>query len=68
MSTKDDWLIQQNEIHYHHYQKDYTNNELDIMGSIWEKYHDESGDINWDDHTMYNSAWYEFMTRIMGVE
>lgn len=62
-----DWVFEQNEFHYHHYHRDFDNEEIDIMVDIWNNYHDEYGEIDWKDHTMYNSAWYWFLSSIMGL-
>lgn len=63
-----DWVFEQNEIHYHHYHRDYDDRELDAMVDIWNNYHDEFGEIDWHDHTMYDSAWYYFMSEVMGLD
>lgn len=64
--TIDEWVKEQNNMHRHHFGKDFDSEQLDIMREIYKKYA-KNGEIDWHDHTMYNSAWYEFMNKIVGI-
>jgi len=64
----EDWINDQNEEHFVQTGSDFTPEQRQIMREIYVKYADKDGFVDWEDHTLGNSAWYRYMNEIIGLE
>ena len=61
------WLYDQNEERYIQTGHDFTDDEIEWMQVIYEEYADQDGFVDWEDHDMHDSAWYYYMSEIVGL-
>jgi len=66
--NEEDWINDQNEEHFVQTGSDFTPEQRQIMHEIYVKYADKDGFVDWEDHTMNDSAWYIYMDKIIGIE
>jgi hypothetical protein len=45
---RDEWILDQAENYYEHHGRDFSDEQLDWLGYIWDTYADEDGDIDWN--------------------
>ena len=65
---RDDWILEENEKHFHHYGEDFNDEQLDWLGFIWDEYADEFGDIDWNRSGEHDTAWYILMSEVYGYD
>jgi len=66
--NEEEWINDQSEEHRIQTGSDFTPEQRVIMHDIYEKYHDADGFIDWENHELHNSAWYDYMTKIVGID
>jgi hypothetical protein len=65
---RDEWVLDQNDFHYHHYGQDYGDEQLDWLGVIYDEYADDEGNVDFSEHTMGDGAWYYLMSEVYGLD
>jgi len=63
----EEWLFDQNEEHYIQSGRDFTDDQIEWMQVIWDEYN-EGGYVDWEHHEMHDSAWYYYMSEIIGLD
>ena len=63
----EEWLFDQNEEHYIQTGHDFNDDQIEWMQVIYEEYN-EDGYVDWEDHEMHDSAWYYYMSEIIGLD